>query len=152
MANRISRVPFRRFFAELTQGEILILICALALVVGLNLFVRSGSYSTDVNSHATAAKLFVNDEIDMALHNFKLDTGFYPTTAQGLTALTNPPFGVSNWHGPYIKIASLPLDPWKNPYQYAFPSTHSQPVGKYDCWSNGPDGINGTDDDIGNWK
>ena len=83
------------------------------------------------------------------LQQYKTDTGSYPTTAQGLNILISAPPGVANWHGPYIKISFIPLDPWKNPYPYAFPSTHGQPADKYDCWSIGPDGINHTADDLG---
>jgi general secretion pathway protein G len=43
----------------------------------------------------------------------------------------------------------VPLDPWGNQYRYEYP-------GKYqtdypDIWSYGPDQMDGTDDDIGNW-
>ena len=35
-----------------------------------------------------------------------------------------------------------------NPYQYRYPSAHGV---KYDIWSYGPDGMDGTQDDICNW-
>ena len=54
----------------------------------------------------------------------------------------------SKWEGPYLD-SDLPLDPWDNPYQYVSPGIHN-PDG-FDIWSYGPDGINGTEDDIGNW-
>ena len=31
----------------------------------------------------------------------------------------------------------MPLDPWDQPYQYAYPGTHEE--GKPDIWSMGPD-------------
>ena len=46
--------------------------------------------------------------------------------------------------------SDVPLDPWDNPYQYMSPGIHN-PDG-FDVWSFGPDGINGTQDDIGNWN
>jgi general secretion pathway protein G len=45
----------------------------------------------------------------------------------------------------------MPLDPWGHPYHYAYPSTHGQPAAKYDFWSLGPGGKDGTTADIGNW-
>jgi len=40
-------------------------------------------------------------------------------------------------------------DPWTNPYLYSYPGKHNQ--NSYDLYSVGPDGKEGTDDDIGNW-
>ena len=42
------------------------------------------------------------------------------------------------------------LDPWGNQYQYKKPAEKSGM--EYDLWSIGPDGQDGTDDDIGNWQ
>ncbi|HSY53814.1 MAG TPA: type II secretion system protein GspG [Opitutaceae bacterium] len=43
----------------------------------------------------------------------------------------------------------MPLDPWGEPYQYAYPGVHNK--SSYDIWSKGPDKQSGTADDIGNW-
>jgi len=89
-------------------------------------------------------------ELDVPLLAYKAATGAYPTTKQGLEALLTQPDGVTGWRGPYL--IRIPLDPWKRPYQYAYPSTHGQAADKYDVWSLGPDGIDETKDDIGNWQ
>jgi general secretion pathway protein G len=44
---------------------------------------------------------------------------------------------------------ALPVDPWGNGYIYSIPGTKN--VNKYDVRSKGPDGQEGTDDDVGNW-
>jgi len=96
------------------------------------------------------AKLFVTLDIDTPLLSYKKNTGSFPTTAQGgLLNLFKDRPGVTNWKGPYLKGNHVPLDPWKNPYHYRFPGIHNPNT--YDCWSSGPDGIDGTADDIGNW-
>ena len=41
------------------------------------------------------------------------------------------------------------MDPWGNPYIYYYPGKHNPD--SYDLLSAGPDGKEGTDDDIGNW-
>ena len=51
-----------------------------------------------------------------ALDVYRLDTGQFPTTAQGLQALRHNP-GVQDWGGPYLPV-DIPLDPWKREYQY----------------------------------
>jgi type II secretion system protein G len=86
------------------------------------------------------------------LELYKLDCGSYPTTKQGLSALRNRPADLSNpekWNGPYL-AKDVELDHWNHPYKYTSPGKHNPD--SYDIWSLGPDGIDGTDDDIGNWK
>jgi general secretion pathway protein G len=58
--------------------------------------------------------------IEEALHLFKLDNGFYPSTGQGLQALVQRPEGgnaARNWN-PDGYLDKLPVDPWGNPYAY----------------------------------
>ena len=90
--------------------------------------------------------------IESALNMYRLDNYQYPSTEQGLQALVTKPSGQPeprNWNqGGYL--ASLPRDPWNNPYQYLNPGVR----GAIDVWSYGADGQpggEGTDADIGNW-
>ena len=85
-----------------------------------------------------------------ALDLYRLDTGSYPTTQQGLTALVRSPGNVPGWKGPYIDSAELPLDPWGNPYTYRSPGEH----GPFDLQSLGSDkapGGNGEAGDVTSW-
>jgi general secretion pathway protein G len=86
----------------------------------------------------------INGSIKTALGNYKADTGQYPKSLQDLFT---QPTNVANWHGPYLD--NLPLDPWQNAYIYRFPGEHD--TNGYDLLSAGPDGKEGTSDDIGNW-
>ena len=88
---------------------------------------------------------------DATLQAFQLDIGDYPSTAQGLEALRTPPADLPNpdkWAGPYL-AKPVPLDPWDNPYQYQYPGKHDPK--KPDIWSFGPDGVDGTEDDVVSW-
>ena len=81
-----------------------------------------------------------------------MDNGSYPTTAQGLGSLTAAPTTApqpKNWQGPYLK-GQIPNDPWGKPYNYRAPGVKN-PSG-YDLSSSGPDGAEGTEDDINNWS
>jgi type II secretion system protein G len=85
------------------------------------------------------------------LQMYRISIGTYPTTKQGLEALRTAPGDLpksAKWDGPYLD-APVSLDPWDKPYQYASPGTHNRDG--YDVWSCGPDGVSGTQDDIGNW-
>lgn len=88
-----------------------------------------------------------------ALKLYKLDNQRYPTTAQGLSALTTKPTSgpsAEGWKtGGYLD--KLPKDPWGNPYQYLSPGIN----GEIDIISLGGDGLpggEGNDADIGSWN
>jgi general secretion pathway protein G len=58
--------------------------------------------------------------IQSALDLYKLDNGFYPSTAQGLHALVQAPTTTPvphNWKSDGY-LQNLPADPWGEPYQY----------------------------------
>ncbi|MFH1230102.1 MAG: type II secretion system major pseudopilin GspG [Planctomycetota bacterium] len=87
--------------------------------------------------------------IGNALDMYEMENGAFPTTEQGLKALTEKPSPApQNWSSPYLK--KEPIDPWQRSYQYRYPPTNNQI--DYDLWSSGADGKDGTDDDITNWK
>jgi general secretion pathway protein G len=79
---------------------------------------------------------------------YRLDNGFYPSTDQGLNALTTKPTTnpvPANWKsGGYLE--RLPNDPWGRPYQYLNPGVK----GEIDVFSLGANGQGG-DSAIGSW-
>ena len=87
-----------------------------------------------------------------ALKLYRLDTGSYPSTEQGLRALVERPAsgpGASNAWRAYLD--RLPNDPWGHPYQYLNPGTR----GEIDVFSLGADGKpdgDGGNADIGSWQ
>ena len=96
-----------------------------------------------------AARADINAHLSAALDLFEMHNGRYPTTSEGLAALRTAPAGASDWKGPYLK-RSVPLDPWGKPYVYRAPGQHNRD--DYDLFSIGPDGVEGTADDITNWN
>ena len=100
-------------------------------------------------SRTKTAKLQI-ESFGSALDLFFLDAGRYPTTAEGLTALGQRPTGMEVWNGPYVKGGKVPPDPWGHPYIYVCPGKHNP--NSYDIISMGPDGQEGTDDDITSWQ
>ena len=129
-----------------TLLELVVVIIVLGLLVGLvgpQIFGRLGE------AKSTTAKTQI-EMIGVALDNYRLDNGSYPTTSQGLEALRTKPAGASNWRGPYLR-KPVPLDPWKRAYIYRSPGQKSSDG--YDLMSYGRDGQpGGTDEDadIGN--
>ena len=88
--------------------------------------------------------------LSSALDQFKLDTGRYPTTEEGLEALIKDP-GVPGWNGPYLKKNKIPKDPWGRDFIYKCPGEH----GDFDLYSLGADGKpggTGENADIVSWE
>jgi general secretion pathway protein G len=93
--------------------------------------------------------------IETALKLYKMDSGSYPTTEQGLQALIlKPTVGVipKNYkEGGYLESKQVPKDPWGNEYAYLSPGEH----GDYDICSFGGDNLKGGEgksSDICNWN
>ena len=131
-----------------TLTEILI---AIALIVTIVAVAVTNLGTLLTGGQRQAAQVFVTDGINTPLMSYKIAVGHFPTNDQGLKALIMAPDGESGWHGPYLSdtIKDTPKDPWGNYYQYQFPGPHNP--NSSDVWSMGPDGQNGTADDVGNW-
>lgn len=131
-----------------TLIELMMVVIIIGILAALVLPKFTGAVD---KTRKTAAKVMIKS-IETALENYEMGNGFYPTTEQGLAALMTKPTSApapQDWSGPYL--SDDPIDPWGHPYQYHCPSTNNNPKG-YDIWSFGPDGKDGTEDDITNWK
>jgi general secretion pathway protein G len=78
-----------------------------------------------------------------ALEFYRLDNGRYPTTEEGLRALVHPPdrLGPSIAREETRYLSTLPVDPWKSPYQYRSPVLRHPDA--FDLWSWGSDRSSG---------
>lgn len=127
-----------------TLIELLVVLTIIGLIVGL-IGPRVLGYLAE--SRVKTARLQI-ESFSSSLDLFYLDTGRYPTTAEGLDALAERPADVATWNGPYLKGGRVPLDPWGHPYQYRSPVDQDPP---YEILSLGPDGRGGgTGDAISN--
>ena len=93
--------------------------------------------------------------LETALKLYKLDTGVYPSTDQGLLALVQRPEtgnAPNKWReGGYLEKSRVPRDPWGNDFVYLSPGAH----GDFDIISYGSDGVPGGETqnrDINNWE
>lgn len=79
--------------------------------------------------------------LENALNLYRLDTGTYPTTAQGLGALVHRPDTppVPRGYKADGYLDRVPLDPWGHAYVYVYASGAS----RFDLRSYGADGVEG---------
>ncbi len=95
------------------------------------------------------------ESLETAIKLYKLDSGIYPTTEQGLQALVEQPQTGTlpkKWRkGGYLEKGRVPKDPWGNEFVYLSPGAH----GDYDIISYGADGVPGGEEfnkDINSWE
>jgi general secretion pathway protein G len=118
-----------------TLVELLVVIAIIALIMGI-VGPRVLNYLSE--SKSKAAKIQI-ESFGSALDLFFLDTGRYPTSSEGLTALVQRPGSIPAWNGPYLKGSVVPQDPWGNPYTYRAPGQRNP----YEIISFGSDGREG---------
>jgi len=117
--------------AGFTLLEILVVIAILSLLIGL---VAPAALRQLGSARDSVAKQSI-ERLGGILDLYKLDTGSYPNSAQGLQALVQQPAGVAVWNGPYVKGTATPQDPWNRPYIYRNPSARAGH--EYDLCSEG---------------
>lgn len=117
--------------AGFTLLELLVVMVIIGLLAGY----VGPRYFAQVGKSETKAAMAQIDAFAKALDQYRLDTGRYPSTEQGLAALVARPATEAKWAGPYLNKA-VPVDPWGRPYQYRQPGQH----GEFDVFSYGKDG------------
>lgn len=128
----------------LTLIELVVVIVILGLLVGIVAPQVIGRVS---EARGTTARTQI-EMLALALDTYRLDTGGYPLTEQGLAALrekpTRPPVPAV-WRGPYVRRA-IPDDPWGRPYVYRYPGQRNP--AEFELYTLGRDGKpGGVDED-----
>ena len=144
LRNLTKRTARRRRHSQagFTLVEILVVITIIGLIMAL-VGPRVLNYLGE--SKAKAAKIQI-ESFSSALDLYYLDLGRYPSTNEGLAALTrgnNAP----GWNGPYLRGGVVPNDPWGHNYVYRAPGERA-PFEIISLGSDGQEGGSGTAADI----
>ena len=147
----ISRLPVRVIDSKsgFTLIEIMVVIIILGILVGL---IVPRFMEKPEKARRVKAQLQI-ESISTALKEYKLDTGDYPTTEQGLQALVEKP-SIGKIPKKYPEkgyLPKIPKDPWDNDYVYISPGEH----GDFDLISYGADLEEGGEDknaDVQSWE
>ena len=121
-----------------TLLELMLVMAILVVLAGLTGFAVLGMQRTQY-ARAAAAEIRVIKDACIA---FKLNVGRFPAT---LEELSTPPSGMTavQWGGPYLE-KPVSNDPWQRPYIYSADDSTDRVF----VTSVGPDGQQGTEDDI----
>ncbi len=145
--NNRSQRNRRRRERGVTLIEMLVVVTIIGLFVAL---VAPGMFKRADQARITATKSQIQNFMT-ALGAYKLDTGIFPTTEQGLAALRVKPNDLDQWNGPYMP-QDIPLDPWGHAYVYRYPGEHGDEPEIVSLGADGQPGGEGLNADIVSWK
>lgn len=130
-------------FTLLELLVVLVILGLLAAVAAPQLLRYLGVAKSD------AARIQIQN-IETVLDLYKLETGRYPSSQEGLLALWERPATSRSWNGPYVKRREMLADPWGQVFLYQYPGRNHE----YDLYTLGADhaaGGEGEARDVGNW-
>lgn len=134
-----------------TLIELMVVLVILGLLAGL-ILPRLMGRTEEARRQAAEVQI---KAFEQALDMYFSDNGNYPTTEQGLPALSKAPEiepVPRKWKGPYLQHGIIPKDPWGNEYVYLSPGVHTK---EFDLVSFGKDasqGGEGESADIESWS
>ena len=143
----MKKTQRRKSERGVTLIEMLVVITIIGLIAGLVTVnvIRQGE-----SAKRTAARAQISSFMN-ALGIYRLDTGSYPATSQGLQALRVKAGDLPNWAGPYLP-KDVPLDPWGRPYEYKYPGEHGDDPDVISLGADGQPGGDGNNADIVSWS
>lgn len=133
--------------AGVTLIEMLVVVVIIGLFVAL---VAPSMFRNADKARVTQAKAQI-EYLMNAVGAYKLDTGIFPTTEQGLAALRQKPADSTTWNGPYMD-KDIPKDPWGHDYVYRYPGEHGDNPDIVSLGQDGQPGGEGLNADIVSWK
>ncbi|MGH9557852.1 MAG: type II secretion system major pseudopilin GspG [Bryobacteraceae bacterium] len=131
----------------ITLIEMLVVVTIIALFAAL---VGPKLFSNVDKAKRTAARAQI-ESFMTALGSYKLDTGNFPATAQGLQALRVKPEAAPQWAGPYLP-KDVPMDPWGGAYLYKYPGEHGDEPEIISLGADGQPGGEGNNADVESWS
>jgi general secretion pathway protein G len=151
--NTIDMKPTTQHFNATKQGgfslmEIIIVVTIIGLIAAwaaTNIFGKQEQTQARI---AKAKLVSLSGPLDL----YKLDTGRYPNTQEGLRALLTNPGNVSNWNGPYVKNADELKDPWRTDLIYKSPGDANRPYELTSLGADNKEGGEGANRDINSWE
>jgi general secretion pathway protein G len=146
MNNRILNRHSSSARSGFTLLEIMLVVAIIALLAGVavskmgDLYLEAQRITTKTNINSFGSFLLT----------YRAKGGNFPSSEQGLQALTTRPTAEPQPMSWMVLMKDIPKDPWGREYFYECPGKHNQDG--YDIYSAGPNRVPGDADDLGNWQ
>ena len=140
---RLKKVGRRSGF---TLMEVLLVIAIIALLVA---FVVPSYLNVALGAKIQNTKNAVM-ALTRVIQMYYLNVGAYPKELKDLMEKPEDEAVAAKWQGPYLDSVDKLKDSWGQDLKYKCPGEYNSTT--YDLWSVGPDGQDGNEDDIANWK
>ncbi len=147
----MQETKFKNLSRRAVSGFTLIELLVVLVILGLLASLVGPRVIKHLGDSKTRTAVLQIEELSNALDVYRLETGKYPTSDQGLMALIEEPSGMDQWNGPYLRKKTIRNDPWGNPYHYEYPGENAD----FDLYSYGADdapGGDGEDQDVLGWE
>ena len=128
----------RRRAEAFTLLEVLLVLVILVVLGSMATLAVTGQQDKALRQSARAQVQLFSRAIDQ----YRFDMKKMPDSLEDLVDKPGDSKAAERWGGPYLNKTKLPLDPWDNEYRYEGDDD------SYRVWSTGPDGQDGSDDDI----
>jgi len=139
----------RRHASDRLAFTLIEVLLVLAILVVLGSIAASSFFGAADKADLRAAKAQIG-MFASSINMYKFDCKQLPSSLEDLVQKPSDSKLADRWTEPYLDKTKVPQDPWDNDYKYTADGKHNE--GSFDVWSTGPDGQDGTDDDIGNWE
>ncbi|WP_197526535.1 type II secretion system major pseudopilin GspG [Botrimarina colliarenosi] len=128
----------RRAVAAFTLLEVLLVLVILVVLGSMATLAVTGQQDKALRNSARAqVQLF-----SRTIEQYRFDMKKMPESLDELVEKPSDSKLADRWAGPYLNKKTIPLDPWDNDYRYESKDND------FKVWSVGPDGSDGTDDDV----
>ncbi len=135
---KAEAASFHRAQAGMTLVEIMVVIAILGILMTI-VGVAAVNRLEEAKVDSTIVQI---GNLEGALTQYRVNYGKYPTTAEGLEALINPPADRSGRkRSSYLDSETVPVDAWDTPFLYYSPGMSGNH--DYEIVSLGADGSEG---------
>ncbi len=131
--------------AGFTLMELLLVLMILVVLASMAVTTFSGTQEEALKNAAKGQVGIFKSAVNL----YKFELKDYPSSLDDLVKRPGDSRVADRWHA-FLDTSDVPLDPWDREYRFAAPGKHNTET--FDVWSVGPDGQDGSDDDIGNWQ
>ena len=144
--HRLHPSATRRLQSGFTLVEIVIVLTIISILAAGSIYMLKGNVDVAKATRVDGDLQNISTQLQMyEARNMRV-----PTTEQGLKALVEKPTTEPLPEKWTALLEDVPKDPWGQDYKYRYPAVKSKKP--FDIYTVGADGVEGTEDDIGNWK